>query len=163
VAFRHRESRLKNFCNKLLKCQWMINVCFAPESGHLHGCRKRSAYDLKRPMESSTRPRSPSATQKSRWNSGLSGAPSTACSRCRWASAAQPWRWQSRARSRILAFFFDHSPAISPLLPGIGSRFCALRDGFLILGAESAGPAAPTIFSIGYINPKFPVKAITTA
>ena len=35
VAFRHRESHLKNFCNKLLKWEWMIDVCFTPESGRL--------------------------------------------------------------------------------------------------------------------------------
>ncbi len=36
VAFRHRESHLKNFCNKLLKWEWMIDVCFTPESGHFN-------------------------------------------------------------------------------------------------------------------------------
>jgi len=36
VAFRHRESRFKNFCNKLLKSEWMIDVCFTPESGHFN-------------------------------------------------------------------------------------------------------------------------------
>ena len=35
VAFRHRESHLKNFCNKLLKWEWMIDVCFTPESRRL--------------------------------------------------------------------------------------------------------------------------------
>ena len=54
VAFRHRESRLKNFCSKLLEWEWMIDVCFTPESRHSDGSRKTSAYDPKRTMGKGT-------------------------------------------------------------------------------------------------------------
>jgi len=45
VALRHREGHLKNFCSKLLKWEWMIDICFTPDSGHSEDGREMFAYD----------------------------------------------------------------------------------------------------------------------